>query len=100
MTFFQLLRGAGIDPLGEDFKASPFVSEAATRTAEIIRDTRNGDLWHLDMTDDAPDGDGLHDAPARKASEQEVEDMHLQRSREGAPSMRGFADYDREQRKV
>ncbi|TNE43423.1 MAG: hypothetical protein EP341_11415 [Sphingomonadales bacterium] len=100
MTFFQLLREAGIDPHGEDFKATPFVTEAATRTAEIIRDTRSGDLWHLDMSADPQGGEGLYDAPARKASEQEVEDMHRQRSREGAPSMRGFAEFEREQRKV
>ena len=100
MTFFQLIRDAGIDPHSYDHKSTPFVTEVATRTAEIMRDTRNGDLWHLDMTDDAPDGDGLHDAPARKASEEEVEELHRQRSREGAPSMRGFADFEREKRKI
>ncbi|WP_027237812.1 hypothetical protein [Leisingera caerulea] len=95
MKLFELLRQAGIDPASGSYMRSPFVTVVATPTAEIIRDTRTEDLWHLDMSDDPEESDGMYDAPARSATSQDVEAMHSYRARMGFPSMRDFAEFER-----
>lgn len=75
MTWFDLLRSAGIDPTSAKWAGCPFETVAANQTSEIVEDRRNGDLWLLDHSNAPEDADDVVDCPVSRATEEQYRAM-------------------------